>query len=169
MPVKEENNGKMPKGEKSMKITQLKKVLSFILCVVLVAAMALISMGCNDNGAESSVPTNTQGGEGEKAEVTEVGEGAVEFNFNVVDKDGKVVKFLVKTDEKTVGAALLKESLIEGEDSQYGLYVKTVNGNTLDFDKDGKFWAFYIDGKMAPSGVDTTEIEKGAIYEFKAE
>ena len=153
-----------------MKITRLKKVLSFILCMVLIAAMALITIGCNDNGAESSVPTKTESGaNNDKATVTEIGEGATEFNFNVVDVDGNTSEFLVKTDEKTVGAALLEVALIAGEESQYGLYVKTVNGITLDYDKDGKFWAFYIDGKMAPSGVDSTDIVEGATYEFKAE
>lgn len=153
-----------------MKITQLKKVLSFILCMVLIAAMALITIGCNDNGAESSVPTKTESGaNNDKVTVTEIGEGATEFNFSVVDVDGNTSDFLVKTDEKTVGAALLEVALIAGEESQYGLYVKTVNGITLDYDKDGKFWAFYIDGKMAPSGVDSTDIVEGATYEFKAE
>jgi hypothetical protein len=76
---------------------------------------------------------------------------------------------LVKTDKTTVGAALLEVELIAGEDSQYGLYVKTVNGITLDYDKDGKYWAFYIDGEMAMSGVDSTDIAEGATYEFKAE
>ena len=80
-----------------------------------------------------------------------------------------MTKFLVKTDKTTVGAALLEVELIAGEDSQYGLYVKTVNGITLDYDKDGKYWAFYIDGEMTMSGVDSTDIAEGATYEFKAE
>ena len=153
-----------------MKITLFNKVLSFILCMVLITAIALISMGCNDNGGESSTPAQTQSGANdEKVTVTEIGEGETEFNFNVVDQDGKQTKFLVKTDKTTVGAALLEVELIAGEDSQYGLYVKTVNGITLDYDKDGKYWAFYIDGEMAMSGVDSTDIAEGATYEFKAE
>ena len=59
--------------------------------------------------------------------------------------------------------------LISGEESQYGLYVKTVNGITLDYDKDGKYWAFYIGGEYAVTGVDTTEITAGSTYTFKAE
>ena len=37
------------------------------------------------------------------------------------------------------------------------------------YDKDGKYWAFYIDGEYAPTGVDKTEIKNGCSYMFKAE
>ena len=57
--------------------------------------------------------------------------------------------------------------LIAGDDSEYGLYVKTVNGVTLDYDKDGKYWAFYINGEYASTGVDSTDITAGAEYAFK--
>ena len=56
-----------------------------------------------------------------------------------------------------------------GEDSEYGLYVKTVNGVTVDYDQDGKYWAFYVDGEYAATGVDSTDITAGATYTFKAE
>ena len=69
----------------------------------------------------------------------------------------------------TVGAALLSLGLIAGEDSDYGLYVKTVNGVTVDYDADGKYWAFYVDGEYAATGVDSTDITAGATYTFKAE
>ncbi|MBQ2923597.1 MAG: DUF4430 domain-containing protein, partial [Tyzzerella sp.] len=51
----------------------------------------------------------------------------------------------------------------------YGLYVKTVNGTTLDYDKDGMYWSFYINGDYAMTGVDVTEIKAGEKYSFKAE
>ena len=60
-------------------------------------------------------------------------------------------------------------NLIAGEQGDYGLYVKTVNGITVDFDKDGKYWAFYVGGEYAMSGVDSTEITAGSTYAFKVE
>ena len=68
-----------------------------------------------------------------------------------------------------MGEALLELKLIAGDESTYGLYVKTVDGETLDYEKDGKYWAFYIDGAYAASGVDSTKITSGATYSFKAE
>ena len=50
-----------------------------------------------------------------------------------------------------------------------GLYIKTVNGVTLDYDADGAYWAFYINGEYASTGVDATNIEAGATYTLKGE
>lgn len=148
-----------------MKKTLIKKVLSYLLLLVLVAAMALMANGCNDNTqTQSSMPSKT-----DTVNVKEVGKGETEFFFSVVDTKGNTTDFKVFTDKKTVGEALVECELISGEEGPYGLYVKTVNGITLDFDKDGKFWAFYENGKSAQKGVDSTEITKGANYAFKAE
>ena len=98
-----------------------------------------------------------------------MGEGETMFLFNVVDPEGKESHFEIHTDEKTVGAALLSLGLIAGEDSEYGLYVKTVNGVTLDYDTDGAYWAFYINGEYATTGVDSTPVEADTTYAFVAE
>lgn len=150
-----------------MKKTKFLKLLSIALCIVLIAAMALMT-GCNDNqtpDTASSAVSDTVS----KAEATNIGEGDTKFQFTVVDKDGNEALFLVSTDKATVGEALLDAGLIAGEDSEYGLYVKTVNGITLDYDADGMYWAFYVNGEYAMSGVDTTEIKSGETYTFKAE
>lgn len=46
---------------------------------------------------------------------------------------------------------------------------KTVNGMTADYDKDGVYWAFYIDGEYAMTGVDATNVTDGAQYAFRME
>ncbi len=92
-----------------------------------------------------------------------------EFAFTVVDADGNEKTYTVQTEKETVGDALLEKGLIDGEKGAYGLYVKTVDGITLDFDKDGKYWAFYVNDTYAAKGVDATEIEDGVAYAFKAE
>ena len=91
------------------------------------------------------------------------------FTVVTTDLEGKETTHTVKTDAATVGEALLEEGLIAGEDSQYGLYITIVNGIPLDWEKDGKYWAFYINGEYAMTGVDTTEVEDGAVYTFKPE
>lgn len=141
--------------------------LSAILCLVLMTATALCMSGCDDNEPVGGGTTTTT--KPVNSEVTVLGEGNTQFAFEVTDANGKVTKFEIHTDKTKVGEALLDLKLIAGEDSQYGLYVKTVNGITVDFDKDGKYWAFYVDGDYAMSGVDTTEIEVGATYAFKVE
>lgn len=180
--------GNNQKGEYDMQKKVNNKFLSRILCMMLIVAMALTAVGCNktdgketpenvqetvDKEQDSSVEDtsgDTVTGEDADAEkpedVTELGEGALSFHFSVVDKDGNETKFLIHTDEKTVGAALLEQNLIEGEESQYGLYVKKVNGIVADYDIDATYWAFYVNGEYAMSGVDTTDIVEGESYSF---
>ena len=98
-----------------------------------------------------------------------IGKGATSFKLEIVPKDASAVNITVKTDESTVGAALLANEIIAGDDSEYGLYVKCVNGVTADFDVDGTYWAFYINGEYAMTGVDSTDIEDGAAYALKVE
>ena len=79
--------------------------------------------------------------------------------FAVFKTDGDVL-----TDETTVGAAMLANELIAGDEGEYGLYVKVVNGITADYDVDQSYWAFYIDGEYAMSGIDCTDITEGSVY-----
>ncbi|MBQ5777897.1 MAG: DUF4430 domain-containing protein, partial [Oscillospiraceae bacterium] len=99
-------------------------------------------------------------------ESTELGEGARELTVEV-EAEEKEITFTVKTDKKTVGEALFEHNLIDGEKSEYGLYVKSVNGIVADFDVDKSYWAFYIDGEYAMSGMDTTEITEGVTYRIE--
>lgn len=149
-----------------MKTTDMKRLLSFILCIVLVAAMALFA-GCSDSKKTETPSENITEQSEQTADVKELGEGNTKFDFSVVDKDGNETKFVVKTDKKTVGEALLDAGLIEGEEGQYGLYVKKVNGITADYEIDGTYWGFFVNDAMAPAGVDMTEIKEGESYAFK--
>ncbi len=149
-----------------MQKKQFQKVLSYILSIVLIVAMALCTTGCKDNTSK-----NTPQEEG-TAVITDgavLGEGSTSFQFAVVDGEGKEISCTINTDEKLVGAALQALDILQGEAGPYGLYVKTVNGLTVDYDKDGKYWAFYVNGEYGMTGVDVTEIEAGASYAFKVE
>ncbi len=171
-------------------IKQFKKSLSLILCTMLIAAMALFTTGCggdktgnNTEGpvnhensqAESQVEqqdsqTESQADEQNSQKETKVlGEGEHQFTFKVTDEDGKETVFEIHTDKTKVGEALLDLQLISGDEGAYGLYVKTVNGITVDYNVDKTYWAFYVDGEYATTGVDTTDITEGATYSFKVE
>ena len=77
------------------------------------------------------------------------------------------ITFTIHTDKSTVGEALIEHGLIEGENGPYGLYIKKVNGITADYDVDQSYWAFYINGELAMTGVDMTEITGGAVYRLE--
>ena len=151
-----------------MKTKIFSKKLLVTLLVVLIAVMALVIAGCTNNSQNE--PTTTEPVQTtEQTSAIVKGEGENAFVFIAVDLDGNSTHYMIKTDKETVGEALLELELIAGDDSEYGLYVKTVNGLTLDYDKDGKYWAFYENGAYASTGVDSTNITEGAVYAFKAE
>ena len=82
----------------------------------------------------------------------------------VVGPRGKMGKLITK-----IAAERDDLELIAGEEGEFGLYVKTVNGITADYDVDQTYWAFYVDGEYAMSGVDVTTIEEGKTYALKVE
>jgi hypothetical protein len=78
-----------------------------------------------------------------------------------------LITFTLKTDKATVGEALIENELVSGDEGPYGLYVKVVNGMTADYDIDQSYWAFYINGEFAMTGIDMTEIKEGEIYRLE--
>ncbi|MBR5230432.1 MAG: DUF4430 domain-containing protein [Firmicutes bacterium] len=139
----------------------MKKNLKKILVLMMVLLMAFCMEACTGAAEEIELITVEDG--------AVVGEGSTEFVLDIVDADGNQVVATVKTDEKTVGKALSAIGLIAGEESQYGLFIKTVNGITYDYDTDGKYWGFYVDGVYANESADLTDITAGSIYTLKAE
>lgn len=130
-----------------------------VLSLVLVAAMVLMFVACGQNQEPETPETSSN-----QQEVQEKS-----FTFEVTDLDGTKKEFEVKYDaEKTVGEALINDKLISGTESTYGLMVDTVNGIKYDYNEDGAYWAFYVNGAYANSGVDTTPIKDGEVYSFVA-
>lgn len=135
-----------------MKNVMKSKVVLSILALMLIVAIAFSFSAC---GNDSN--TNNENAKVEKS-----------FIFKVVDLDGSEKSFDITTDAKTVGEALVAEKLISGEQGDYGLMVDTVNGIKYDYNADGAYWAFYVNGEYAMSGVDTTDIVDGTTYSFVA-
>lgn len=99
---------------------------------------------------------------------TELGNGSKTFTLKVEVEENSVT-FTIHTDADTVGKALLDLGLIEGDNGQWGLYVKKVNGMLADYDVDQTYWSFYINGEYALTGVDLTEITDGYEYSLVRE
>ena len=128
----------------------MKKVINSTISVLLVLMCVICLVSCNavdKTGVweNATYRKDMSFGDGAKVVVVEV------------KAEDQTVTFTLNTDKDTVGAALLEHELIAGEESEYGLYVKTVNGMLADYDIDQSYWGFYIDGEYAMSGVDTIE------------
>ena len=84
-----------------MNYSNSKKVSSFILCMVLMVAMSLSTVGCNGskNSGAASGAEGTQAGVDVQREGGELGEGSKEFALTVTDKDGNETQFTIHTDK----------------------------------------------------------------------
>lgn len=71
----------------------------------------------------------------------------------------------INTDAEYLRGALEENHLIAGDESQYGLFVKTVNGRTVD-DAKQEWWSFTKGGEILMTGVDTTPIADGEEFEI---
>lgn len=114
-----------------------KRVLALALALVIAVALA----AC--------------GGGGKNATVT----------VTVVHGDGSSKDFTVKTDKEMLGEALTDEKLVDGEDGPYGLFIKTVDGETAD-EANQEWWCLTKGGESVETGVDSTPVEDGAAYEL---
>ena len=106
----------------------MKKLLSLLLALVMV--FGLVACGTTnapETTASTEPPVETT------AAPTDAETVAVSFTVVVTDVDGTETTFKYTSDAETVGAALLAEGLIAGDESDYGLYVTTVNGITADW------------------------------------
>lgn len=92
-------------------------------------------------------------------------EGAKAYTFTVVDAEGEETVHKLTTDEEMLGDALMNEGLLEGEEGEYGLYVKSVDGITAD-ESNQEWWCLTKGGEAVMTGVDSTPVEDGAAYEF---
>ena len=61
--------------------------------------------------------------------------------------------------------ALEEQKLIQGTESEFGLFVTTVNGVTVD-DSQQQWWRFSKGGEVLMTGVDSTPIADGDAFEI---
>lgn len=138
----------------------MKKMIRSVVSVALVLSFVLCLVSCNEKiDAEGLWENATYRSDKEFGK----GEKTVEVEVKVEEQS---VTFTIHTDADTLGAALLEHELIAGEDGQYGIYVKTVNGILADYDVNKSYWGFYQNGEYLMSGVDTTAIVGGEHFEI---
>ena len=91
--------------------------------------------------------------------------GSKTVAVEVLHGDGSKKEFTLHTDAETLRQACEEQSLIEGRESEYGLYVLTVDGETAD-ESIQQWWCITKGGAEHFYGVDETMIQDGEQYEF---
>ena len=91
--------------------------------------------------------------------------GIKDIDVTIVHKDGNTNDFLIESDEEYLRGALENVELIAGEESEYGLYILTVDGETAD-ESNQEWWCITKGGEMINYGVDEQPIADGEAYEI---
>lgn len=135
----------------------------FIILTTMLLALLIALCGCgNQNQLEQTtdeIVSQTPEDDGYK----------FNFTLEVVDDKGNQTFTDFATNKEFVGEVLSEHGIIKGEQGEYGLYVKEVNGILADYETTGTYWAFYVNGEMSMTGVDQTPIVDGATYSLKIE
>ena len=95
-------------------------------------------------------------------------EGSKNITIEVVDDQAQSTMYEVNTDAEYLGDAIREtEGLtVEGTEGDYGLMVDTVNGIVADYNTNGAYWAFYLNGEYCNYGMDEQPILDGEEYQI---
>lgn len=123
-----------------------KKILIIAAVVLLLIAGALLLI----EGSKKPVPI----------------EGSKTITVTVIQEGVEDKVFTIHTDAEFLRGALEQEKLIEGTESQYGLFVTTMDGVTVD-ESLRQWWCLNDgEGNMLDTGVDSTPIADGDAFQF---
>ena len=87
------------------------------------------------------------------------------ITVTVVDGQQHTTAFTITTDAAFLRGALEQQALIAGEQTDFGLLVKTVNSMTVD-DTKQQWWCFTKGGEVLMTGVDATPLADGDVFEI---
>ena len=88
-------------------------------------------------------------------------EGDKTVTVKGVHADQSEKEFTYETDDEYLGELLTEEGLVEGETSEYGMYITKVDGEQAVFETDNAYWALYENGEYASTGADQTVLDNG--------
>ncbi len=98
----------------------------------------------------------------------ETSKGSKAVTIEVVNKEGTSKVYKVKTDAEYLREAMEDAKGLEfsGTESEYGMFVETVNGETADYSADGAYWSFYVNDEYCNYGIDSQPVYDGDAFKI---
>ncbi len=98
-------------------------------------------------------------------------QGQKSITIEVIDNTQSSTVYEVHTDAEYLRQAMEEAKGLEflGTESEYGLMVETINGVTPDYNVDGAYWSFYVNGAYCNYGIDSQPVEDGDAFVIKYE
>lgn len=92
-------------------------------------------------------------------------EGGKHITIQVIYEDETSKDFTCQTEAQYLGEVLKNENLVEGTEGEYGLYILTVDGVTVD-DSKQQWWKLTEGGELTNYSADQLPIKDGGHYEL---
>ena len=126
----------------------MRKIFKNLVAVMMVAMLALALFGCGGKAAE-----------------TDADAGPATVAFDVVINGEVTQTHVGETEADNLGDFLRESGAVEGEDTEYGMFITTVDGVKAD-DSQGQWWCVTKGGQTVQTGVDSTPIADGDKFEL---
>lgn len=92
-------------------------------------------------------------------------QGAKTITVDVIHKDTTQKTFEYHTDREYLGEVLTDEGLVSGEEGAFGIFITTVDGETIN-DANQEWWCITKNNETLNTSADQTPIADGEKYEL---
>ena len=92
--------------------------------------------------------------------------GSKSIVITVTYEDKTQQSYPLKTDAEYLKEAAQTVLTLEGEDTQYGYTVYSINGVKADFNAGNAYWALYVNGEYGNYGIEAQPVTDGDTYAF---
>lgn len=94
-------------------------------------------------------------------------EGSKQITIQIVYADGTSKSHEYRTDAQFLSELLLEKELVTGYTSEeFGFTIESVDGITLDWSKDGAYWALYVGEEYATVSAAGIALTDGGVYKL---
>jgi len=92
--------------------------------------------------------------------------GSKSVTLEVISSSAEKTIYTLKTDAEYLSEAMdAAEGLTyTAEEGPYGLSVSSVNGETADFNADGAYWGFFVNGEYCNYGISQQPVHDGDVF-----
>ncbi len=92
--------------------------------------------------------------------------GEKDITIEVINSADESVIYELNTDAEYLRQAMDEADGLtyDGTESEYGLMVNTINGEVADYNVDGAYWSFYVNGEYCNYGIDTQPVVDGDAF-----
>ena len=119
---------------------------------IILAAVALVLVAALMGGAWLALRPGTQAGD-------------KDLTIKVIHGDKSEKVFKVSTDEEYLGKMLVAENIVVDNQSAYGLYILTADGETAN-EANQEWWCVTKGGESLMTGADETPVADGDAFEL---